>query len=383
MAVAVVGTGFIGPVHAEALRRLGRDVKGILGSSPEKSRTAADALRLRTAYDSYAAVLEDAEVDVVHIATPNHTHAAYARAALEAGKHVVCEKPLAMTSDETRMLVDAAKAHPRLVAAVNYNVRFYPMVLQARALVQAGEIGEIYHVNGRYVQDWLLFETDWNWRVVASEGGQLRAIADIGTHALDLMRFVTGKRIEALVADLATFLEVRRRPAGSVATFGGGEGSTNAQLEEAKVDTEDYGAVMMRFAGGGRGTLHVSQVDAGRKNDMDLEIAGSKGSLSWSAERPNELWLGHRDRPNELVPKDPALVAETVGVFIDYPAGHAEGFPDTFKQLYKSIYGYLDRGDMSAPRDFPTFEDGHDDVLLCETILESHRTRAWLDVPSD
>lgn len=383
MAVAVVGTGFIGPVHAEALRRLGRDVKGILGSSPEKSRTAAEALRLRTAYEAYADVLEDAEVDVVHIATPNNTHAKYAQAALEAGKHVVCEKPLAMTTDETRMLVEAARAHPRLVAAVNYNVRFYPMVLQARALVQAGEIGEIYHVNGRYVQDWLLFETDWNWRVSAAEGGELRAIGDIGTHWLDLMHFVTGKRITELVADLATFLEVRRHPAGSVETFGGGRGSGDADLVETEVDTEDYGAVMMRFAGGGRGTLHVSQVDAGRKNNLDFEIAGSTGSLSWSAERPNELWLGHRDRPNELVPKDPALVAEAVGAFIDYPGGHNEGFPDTFKQLYKSIYGYLDRGDMHAPRGFPTFEDGHYEVLLCEKILESHRTRAWLDVPSE
>lgn len=383
MAVAVVGTGFIGPVHVEALRRLGRDVRGILGSTADKSRAAAAELGLETPYESFQAILEDAAVDVVHIASPNHTHLEYAKAALEAGKHVVCEKPLAMTTAETSELLAVARANPELIAAVNYNVRFYPMALQAREMIQAGEIGEIYHVNGRYVQDWLLFETDWNWRVTSKEGGALRAVGDIGTHWLDLMHFVTGKRIESLVADLATFLDVRKRPAGSVATFGGSGASADVEWVETDVDTEDYGAVLLRFAGGGRGTLHVSQVNAGRKNNLAFEVAGSKGSLSWTAEYPNELWIGHRDRPNQLIPKDPGLMANGAARFVDYPGGHNEGFPDTFKQLYRAIYGYLDHGDMRAPRDFPTFEDGHYEVLLCEKILESHLARTWLDVPTE
>lgn len=382
MAIAVVGTGFIGPVHVEALRRLGRDVRGILGSSPEKSRRAAQATRLDVAYETFEDLLADEAIDVVHVASPNDTHVRYANAALEAGKHVVCEKPLALTSAETRGLLRTADAHPHLVAAVNYNIRFYPMVLHARELVRAGEIGEIYHVNGSYVQDWLLFDTDWNWRVLAEHGGAVRAVGDIGTHALDLMQFVTGRRIGALIADLSTFLEVRRRPAGGSETFSGGGGDAGGRVE-TKVDTEDYAAMLLRLAGGGRGTLHVSQVDAGRKNSLTLEIAGSKGSLAWSSERPNELWRGHRDRPNEVLLKDPALVAESVARYVDYPGGHNEGFADTFKQLYRAIYGYLDAGDMDVPRPFPTFADGHDEVLLCEAILQSHRSGAWTEVPGE
>lgn len=384
MSVAVVGTGFIGPVHVEALRRAGRHVRGILGSSHDKSAAAAKALSLDVAYASFDDVLADPLVDVVHVTTPNDTHLAYAAAALKAGKHVVCEKPLATSTAQTRELLQVARAHPQLIAAVNYNVRYYPMALQARAVVASGAIGEVLHVSGEYVQDWLLFDTDWNWRVEAAKGGPLRAIGDIGTHWLDLMQSVSGRKVESLVADLATFVPVRRHRSGSVETFTRGDGAGDGRVDdgwvETIVDTEDYGAVMLHLEGGARGTFHVSQVDAGRKNRLTLEIAGSKGSLHWTSERPNELWMGHRDRPNELMPKDPSLVDASVTGFTDYPGGHDEGFPDTFKQLYKAIYGYLDAGDMAAPTPFPTFDDGHVEVALCEAILASHRSRSWVDV---
>ncbi len=389
MSVAVVGTGFIGPVHVEALRRAGRHVRGILGSSLEKSVAASKALSLEVGYRSFDEVLADREIDVVHVTTPNDTHLAYAAAALRAGKHVVCEKPLATSTRETRELLHVARAHPHLVAAVNYNVRYYPMALQARAVVRSGAIGDVLHVSGEYVQDWLLFDTDWNWRVEAAKGGPLRAIGDIGTHWLDLMQAVSGCRVESLVADLATFVPVRRHRSGSVETFtrgdgddgpSGGAADATGGWTETIVDTEDYGAVLLRLGGGARGSFHVSQVDAGRKNRLTLEIAGSRGSLHWTSERPNELWMGHRDRPNELMPKDPSLVDASVAGFTDYPGGHDEGFPDTFKQLYKAIYGYLDAGDMTAPKPFPTFEDGHVEVALCEAILASHRSQAWVDL---
>ena len=377
MATAVIGTGFIGPVHVEALRRSGRPVVGIVGSSPEKSERAARELGLEVGYPDLDAVLNDDRVRVVHVASPNDTHADYAGRALRSGRHVVCEKPLATTSRQTSELLRVARANPELVAAVNYNLRFYPMAMYASELVRQGALGEIRHVNGSYVQDWLMYESDWNWRVSAAEGGALRAIGDIGTHWLDLAQHVSGHRIEGLVADLATFLPTRRRPLGSATTFGGAkEGGT----EPVDVDTEDYGAVMLRFEGGARGTMHVSQVAAGRKNRLTLQVVGSEASLFWDGERPNELWIGHRDRPNELVPKDPALLPESVRRFVSYPGGHAEGFPDTFKQLYAAIYDYIDAGDMDAPRPFPTFADGHDEVLLCEAVLDSHRTERWVAV---
>ena len=219
---AVVGVGFIGPVHVEALRRLGIRVKGALGSSAEKSRTAAQALGLEKGYSDYAELLADKEVSVVHLASPNRLHHAQVLAALAAGKHIVCEKPLGMTSRETAELVAAEARHPAQVCAVNYNVRFHPLALHTRAMVRRGDLGDIFHIHGSYAQDWLLYPTDFNWRVLEGEGGTLRAIGDIGTHWLDLMQFVTGLEVESVVSDLRTVHPERRRPAkGSVETFKG------------------------------------------------------------------------------------------------------------------------------------------------------------------
>lgn len=378
--VAVVGTGFIGPVHAEALRRLGIPVRGILGSSPQKSEAAAVQLALNVAYPDYDAVLNDAAVDAIHIATPNETHFDMAKRALEAGKHVVCEKPLAMNATETAALIEITAQHPQLIAAVNYNIRFYPMVLQAREMVQSGELGEIYSVRGAYQQDWLLYHTDWNWRLVPEAGGDLRAIGDIGTHWMDLMAFVTGARVESLLADLHTFVSPRRRPRQAVATFEGKRQVGPAEYDEVEIRTEDWGSVLFHYDNGARGTMNVSQVHAGRKNELTFEIAGSKAAIAWNGERPNELWIGHRDRPNERLLKDPSLLDESVLPYANYPGGHNEGFPDTFKQLYRAVYGYLDAGDFDQPKPFPTFEDGHHEVVLCEAILQSHRERRWIDV---
>lgn len=378
--VAVVGTGFIGPVHAEALRRLGITVRGILGSSAEKSAAAAAQLALDVGYSDYHAVLSDDAVDAVHIATPNETHFHMAKRALEAGKHVVCEKPLAMNATETAALVEIATQNPQLVAAVNYNIRFYPMVLQAREMVQSGELGEIYSVRGAYQQDWLLYDTDWNWRLLPEAGGDLRAIGDIGTHWMDLMAFVTGAKVDSLLADLHTFVSPRRRPRQAVATFEGKRQAGPTEYDEVEIHTEDWGSVLFHYDNGARGSMNVSQVHAGRKNELTFEIAGSKAAIAWNGERPNELWIGHRDRPNERLLKDPSLLHDSVLPYANYPGGHNEGFPDTFKQLYRAVYGYLDAGDFDRPKPFPTFEDGHHEVVLCEAILQSHRERRWIDI---
>jgi len=378
---AVVGTGFIGPVHVEALRRAGVQIAGILGSSPEKSAAAADRLGLPRGYVSFDEILNDPDIDSVHITTPNKFHFEQAKAALAAGKHVMCEKPLAMDSNESAELVKlAAKAGERnLAAGVNYNIRYYPICREAADRARNGTLGDVYHVTGSYVQDWLFHDTDFNWRVVAEDGGELRAVADIGTHWLDLIHSITGLEIEAICADLKTVFPVRQSPKGSVETFTSGE-EKKVETEPVNIATEDYGCIMLRFAGGAKGVVHVSQVNAGRKNCLRFEIAGSKQALAWNSETPNELWIGHRDRPNENLLRDPSLLGQLGQAASGYPGGHNEGFPDSFKQLYKDFYGYIAAGDFSAEPTFPTFADGHREILLCEAILKSHQEERWVEV---
>lgn len=374
----VVGAGFIGPVHVEALRRAGVHVAGILGSSPEKSAVVAERLGLPRGYRDFAEVLTDGNVDAVHLTTPNKFHFEQAAAALRAGKHVLCEKPLAMNSRETAELVKLA-AQAKLAAGVAYNIRFYPLCHETRSRVQNQGPGSVLHVAGSYVQDWLLKETDFNWRVVADDGGELRAVADIGTHWLDLVQFVSGRSITAVCADLKTIHPVRKAPVGSIETFTGKQQAT-AAVRDVPIDTDDYGAILLRFADGARGVVWVSQVTAGRKNCLRFEIACRDESLAWDSERPNELWIGRRERANELLIRDPSLLSDAARGISDYPGGHNEGFPDTFKQLFKAFYGYIDAGDFTAPPPFPTFAEGHHEVLLCEAVLKSHREERWVTV---
>jgi predicted dehydrogenase len=374
-----VGTGFIGPVHVEALRRLDRPIVGVLGSSRQRSEAAAKALNIPRAYGTLEELLADPMIQVVHLTSPNRLHFEQCKQVLAAGKHVVCEKPLAMTAAETAELAALAE-RTRLITAVNYNVRYYPLCQESRQRIRDGLLGAVYHVTGAYVQDWLLYDTDFNWRVLANEGGALRAVADIGTHWLDLLTWMTGLEVESVCADLHTFLPVRRRPRGGVETFQSKLGPP-AETEPISIDTEDYGSVLLRFRGGATGCFTVSQVTAGRKNCLRYEIAGARAALAWDSERPNELWIGHRDKANEVLARDPALLHPSVRRFTNYPGGHNEGFPDTFKQLFRDVYDYIEAGDMQAPRSFPTFRDGHKEVILCEAILRSHREGRWVEVP--
>jgi predicted dehydrogenase len=375
---AVIGAGFIGPVHVEALRRAGVRVVGVLGVDDAESKKAAAAQGLPKAYSSYEDVLGDKEVHSVHITTPNRLHFPMAKAALQAGKHVLCEKPLATTSKESAELV-ALAAKVSLAAGVNYNLRFYPLCQEAAERRKSGAIGDVYHVCGSYVQDWLLYDTDYNWRVLAEEGGELRAVSDIGTHWLDLVHFITGLEVESLTADLTTVHPVRKRPKGEVETF---SGKVNAQraTESVPITTDDYGCIMLRFKGGARGVLWVSQVTAGRKNCLRFEIAASKTALAWESERPSELWIGHRNSANEQLLRDPGLVSDAARSTISFPGGHNEGFPDTFKQAFKAFYEDIASGRYKTEPRFATFADGHREIVLCEAILKSARERRWVDV---
>ena len=376
--VGVAGTGFIGPAHVEALRRNGIQVLGLAEVNEERAHQKAAELGIPRAYGSLDAMLADPEIDVVHLATPNYLHHPHAKAALLAGKHVVCEKPLAMNTKESGELVQLA-AEKRLVNAVNHNIRMYPLVQQAHSLVKSGELGELFIMQGSYLQDWLLLPTDWNWRLEPDLGGTLRAVGDIGTHWLDLITFITGLQVEAVYADFKTFHPIRKKPARPVETFTGKMLQPSDYIDQP-IYTEDYATILLHFENGARGVLTVSQVSSGRKNRLFYEINGSKSSLAWDSERPNELWIGHRSDPNQILMKDPSLLSPEARAVASYPGGHNEGFPDTFKQLYAKVYNYILAGDTSRPPDFPTFADGHYELQLCEAIERSAREKAWVDV---
>jgi len=371
----VIGTGFIGPVHIEALRRLGVTVTAICDVA-DLAANAAARLGIPRAFTDYRDLLACSDMDVVHITTPNRFHAEMSLAALRASKHVVCEKPLARNTRETAQVVKAVRSAKR-VFAVNYNVRFYPAVLQLRRLVQCGELGEVIHVNGSYLQDWLFKDSDYNWRLLPREGGQLRAVADIGTHWMDTASFILGARITAVFADLATWHKHRRRPLREVRTFAGADAAM--RYATYKVQTEDFASVLLRFSNGARGNLAVSQVAAGRKNCIRIEIYGSKKSAWWCSESPELLHFGNRDTSNETAVRATPAFGDGAAGFMDHPPGHVEGFPDTLKMNFRAIYGAIS-GKPATPPLYATVEDGHREVAICEAILHSQKAQSWMKV---
>ena len=370
----IIGTGFIGPVHVEALRRLGVTVAALCDKDTLAAK-AAEQLAIPRAFSDYRELLACPEVDAVHITTPNRFHFEMASAALRAGKHVVCEKPLAMNTCETAKLVELAGRSDR-VFAVNYNVRFYPAVLALHRMVARGELGEIIHVNGSYMQDWLFKDTDYNWRLLPQEGGKLRAVADIGTHWMDTVSFILGSKITEVFADLQTWHKTRKRPLGEVQTFA--KSDAKVRYAAYKVGTEDFANVLLRFADGARGNLGVSQVAAGRKNCIRIELYGSKKSAWWCSEDPEMLHFGSRDGANETAVRATPAFGEGSAGYADYPPGHVEGFPDTFKMLFRNIYSTI-AGGKGAPL-FATAADGHQEVVVCEAIIKSNVSKTWVKI---
>src|SRR5919108_2816690 len=373
---AVIGTGFIGTVHVEALRRIGVQVRGVLGSSPERGTERAGALGVPKAYASLDELLDDDRVDVVHVTSPNHLHVPQAAAILAAGRHVVCEKPLALTATESADLVERAAA-AGVVNAVNFNIRFYPLHQHVREVIGRGELGDVRFVTGHYFQDWLFHETDWNWRLEPDKGGALRAVGDIGSHWLDLVTFLTGKPIVSVMADLATFIPVREEPRGPVETF---STDRSADTIAREMGTEDVASILLRFANGARGAVSVSQISAGRKNSLQWEIDGSEAAAAWDSETPDHLWLGHRDRPNEILMRNPALMSPAGQRAAALPGGHVEGFGDTFGALFRAVYADVAAGRPADRPPYATFADGHDEMLVGGAVAESAREGRWVDV---
>ena len=373
---AVIGTGFIGTVHVEALRRIGVQVRGVLGSTPERGAGRVDALGVPRAYDSLDDLLADPAVQVVHVTSPNDLHVAQTRAILASGRHVVCEKPLALTSAGSLELLELATASG-LVNATNFNIRYYPLNQQAHETVAAGTFGDVRLVTGRYFQDWLLLESDWNWRLQPDRGGALRAVGDIGSHWLDLMTYITGQRIVSVMADLTTFIGTRHEPTGPVATF---TTERSGETVSRPIATEDTASILLRFEDGARGAVNISQVSPGRKNSLQYEIDGSEAALAWDSEQPDQAWIGHRDRPNEILIRNPALMGPAGQAASALPGGHVEGFFDTFCAHFRAVYADVAAGGPSSHPSYPTFADGHDEMLVGDAIARSAREGRWVSV---
>src|SRR5579863_1045935 len=372
---AIIGTGFMGRVHLEAARRCEFvEVAAIAGRNTDAARRLGAGFSVPTIAADYRDLLRDPAIDSVHICTPNAQHFPMAKAALQAGKHVICEKPLATSVEEAEELVSLA-ARQGLRNCVCHNLRYYPMVQQMRSMREAGDLGEILVVQGSYLQDWLLYDTDWNWRVDSKASGPSRCMADIGSHWFDMAEHVTGLRVTSLCADLQTFHATRKQPKQSVGTFTGKKLSPEDYIETA-VETEDFGNVLFRMGGRARGSMTASQVSAGRKNRLSIEICGTRASVAWSQERPDELWVGHRDAGNQIFLKDPSLLKPAARGFADLPGGHSEGYDDTFKQVFRRFYASVEAGSTpsGAAPEYPQFVDGLRQLNILNSELESHRT---------
>lgn len=342
-------------VHRTAARDAGGELRAVATASEQGSRQAADALGAVRAERDADTLLEAPDIDIVHVCTPNATHAALALRALEAGKHVVCEKPLATTADDARRLASEA-ARSGLVAAVPFVYRYHPMVREARARVAQGELGALLTLDCAYLQDWLLLPDDDDWRARSAHGGASRAFADIGSHLCDLIEFVTGERIRALSARTRTvYAERAGRP----------------------VDTEDIAALLIETETGALGTLLVSQMAPGRKNALTLELHGTIESLRFEQERPEELWVGGRERSHVLL-RDPATAVPDSARLQRVPSGHPMGYQDAFNGFIADVYAAVAG---HTPEGMPTFADGLRAAVLTDAVLASAATGGrWMEV---
>jgi predicted dehydrogenase len=369
--VAIAGVGFIGPVHLQAARLAGAEIAGVSGGDREATRRAAAALQIDRIFESSDELATDPGVDVVHICTPNHLHARLARLALEAGKHVICEKPLATTAEDAAELTALAASTGR-VAAVPFVYRFHPVVREARARIAGGRTGAIHLIHGSYLQDWLATPDDTNWRVDTTLGGASRAFADIGSHWCDLVEFVTGHRLARISA--RTHTVIPERLAGNALAFQRGPGDGR----RVPVHGEDAVTMMFETDRGAAGTLVVSQVSQGRKNRLWFEIDAAHEAIAFDQEDPERLWLGSRDG-QQIVVRDPSALAPAAARYAKLPAGHAQGYGDAFQAFVADVYAAV-RGD--APDGLPRFADGLRAARITEAVLASAASRSWQEISS-
>jgi predicted dehydrogenase len=378
----IIGTGFIGPAHIEALKRLGGiEVIAVTSGMDYSAKNIAEKYSISKVYNTWQEVVNDTEVEVIHNCTPNHLHFEINQAAMLSKKHIISEKPLTINSEQSGKLLRVAEK-TGVVNAVNYNYRFYPLIQHAKKMVESNELGKIYYVHGNYLQDWLYYSTDYNWRLESDLNGKSRAVADIGTHWCDLIQFLTGSKIIKVFADLTIIHSKRQKPSLAMDTFSSKHEEPGPEISELVIDTEDIGTVILQFENGLKGVFTVSQVSAGRKNHFWFEIDGSKKSISWNQEEPNRLIIGFREKGNEVLIKDPSLLHEEVRKYAHYPGGHPEGYPVGPLNLFMNVYDFIRSGKnpLKDETDFPTFKEGDWENRIVEAVLASNRSRQWVDV---
>jgi predicted dehydrogenase len=374
----IIGGGMMGPIHAEALRRLGYvEVVALAEMNQDLARVKADQLNIPRAYGDFRALIADPEIQVIHNCTPNAMHFEVSQAVMAAGKHVISEKPLARDSRESAKLVTLA-AEAGVVNAIDFNYRNYPLVRQMHALVKSGQLGRLFLLHGSYLQDWLIKDTDYNWRVEVAAAGESRAVGDIGSHWFDTVQFITGDPVVEVMADLNIVHKTRKKPKQATESAAG-KILAAEDYTEVPVATEDSATILFRTRSGASGACVISEVSAGRKNRLYLEADYQNGALAWDQEEPNLLWIGRRDGPNESMIKDASLMNPEARPFSHYPGGHPEGYSEGPYNLFANVYAFIKNGATGTPT-FSTFKDGHDERLICDAILRSARTRAWTRV---
>lgn len=377
--VGIIGVGFVGEAHIEALRRLNSidiEIKAAAASSLESSKKAAEKLKVPNYYADYQKMLAEEDLDIIHNCTPNYLHFPINKAFMEAGVHVFSEKPLVLNSREAAELLAILESRD-IYAGVNFNYRHYPLVKEMKQKVK-NELGRLFHLRGSYLQDWMLFEDDYSWRVDPKQGGKSRAVADIGSHFCDLLQYLTDKKIKRLTAKTKIVHPERQKPAAEIKTFA--QAGEDKKYEQVEVKTEDYASVLFEMEDGTAGNFTVSQVDAGHKNDLFIEISGSKKSLSWSQENANQLFIGHRDQANQILSRDPSLLSSEAAERCYYPGGHIEGWSEGLKNSIKDFYNCILAAGDPADYDFATFADGALEVKITEAILKSSREEKWVEV---
>ncbi|MCQ6563244.1 Gfo/Idh/MocA family protein [Paenibacillus mendelii] len=379
--VGIIGTGFSAGFHTESLRRLPDvEVVAVAGSSLEKAEQMAKQYGIPRYYGDHHELIGQPDIEVIHNCTPNNLHYDINVTAMLAGKHLLSEKPLGMDSKQSAKLAELAEKCD-VVSGVCFNYRHFPMVMQARGMVQSGKYGAPHLVMGSYLQDWLLYETDYSWRLDPELNGDSRAIADIGSHWCDTVQFVLGQRIIRVFADLHTVHPVRQKPLEHGATFGGDAGEEGS--EEVEVSTEDCGSVLVHFEGGSRGVFTVSQVSAGRKNKLQFEISTRETTLYWDQENPNKLWEGHRNQANNELLRDPSLLSSKAAALAHFPGGHEEGWPDGMKNLLIDFYSEVKRRKglkIPGKPQFANLNDGHRIMKVIDAVLESNAKQCWIDI---
>lgn len=376
MRAGIIGVGFIGAAHIEALRRLGY-VDVVALADPQGAKEKADDLYVPKGYKDYKEMIDKEDLDAIHICTPNFLHHEMAMYAMSKGVAVMVEKPFTVTLKEAQEL-DAYAKEKNIVSGVNHTLRMFPQVMEMKALMEKGAVGDIFAVHGCYLQDWLYFDTDWNWRLEPAVSGKTRAFSDIGSHWIDMVENIIGQKAVELLAEFRIVHETRKKPLKERETFSG-VALKPEDYEEKKIETEDWCTILFKFEKGAVGCVNVSQVTAGRKNQQVIEISGSKCSLKWDSEDSNELWIGRREAFNQKVPKDPSLVEPKAAEVIGYPGGHVEGYPDTFKMQFKKFYEAIEKREMDVV-EFATFEDGVREMLLNDKVYESAMKRAWVTI---